>query len=306
MEEKNIKGITPFEVGIVLLIVILIGSLLSYGVEALKPSIGKYSVFLSYLVVPIVSIIVLVLYVFVLKRDISCLPIKDKPKPFAMPIAVVAGVGVLFFLMIFNYIAAYIANAVQYEMSVTYPILEDALDWILSIVVICIIPSIVEEVIFRGLLLSSLKSFGDIIAVVLSALTFAFFHLNPAQSIYPFLYGIVLGLVAVKTGNVYYSMIMHFINNLLTILLAYFGALVSFDTFSWANIGILAAIAVSGFAVFYVSYVFILKAHGEKTLKKADFSKLDDPKSYKMGSLFTVGTFAVLFLCVTIGGVVAI
>ncbi len=306
MEEKNLKRITPFEVGIVLLIIILAGSLLSYGVTALKPYVLEYSVFLSYLVVPIVAIVVLFIYAFAFKRDFSIIPFGNKPNLKALPFAVLAGIGVLFALMIFNYIAVYIATAVNYQMQVTFPPLDNAWQWMLSIVVICIIPSIVEEILFRGLLLNSLKAYGDIGAVFLSAACFAFFHLNPAQSIYPFLYGIFLGFVVVKTGNIYYSMVMHFVNNLATIILTYFKTIARFDVFSWQNIGILIAIAISGFAIFYTCYAFICRFHGEKAIKKADFSIVGEKKNYKLGVLFTIGTFAVLFICVTIGEAVTL
>ncbi len=292
---------TPFEIGIVLLTIILIASLMSYGVSALEEELGGYTVFLSYAVTPIVSIAVLAVYLLVIKKDKSLLDMLRRPDVPAIGLSVVAGAGVLAMLMIANYAAIYIASAVDYTMTVAYPPLDNAWQWILTLVCICILPAIVEEVLFRGLVRQAFGCYGDVVAILMSSLMFALFHFNLAQSVYPFLYGIILGLVVAKTGNLYYAMVMHFVNNLLTILMYYFGWGSGLEAFSWQNIGVLAAIAVSGCAVFYTAYAFMLKSGGEKTLQKKDMTAALDARTYNWGSVFSVGVFVVLYICVIIG-----
>ncbi len=305
MEERQ-STITPFRTAIILLVTVLCSSLIAYGVDASQSTLKEYTVFLSYLVTPVVATLVLVVYFLLNKGERQFKPLFARPNVLSLGLSVMAGVGVLCLLMIVNYVAGYIATAVEYPLSVVYPPLNNAWQWMLAVLCVCVVPAIVEEVLFRGVVLEAFLPYGDIPAILLSALTFALFHFNLAQSIYPFLYAIVLGLVVRKTGNIYYAMIMHFTNNLLTIIMSYFGWGEALAQFSWQNIGILAAIAVSGLAIFYTSYAFILKFSKENTLKKKDFSGIDDLKTFNLGSVFLVGIFAVLYICVIIGNRMAV
>ena len=72
-----------------------------------------------------------------------------------------------------------------------------------------IIGPIVEEVMFRGILLSRLLPFGEGFAILVSALLFGFFHGNFAQFFYAFAIGLIFGLIASKTGRILYTAILH-------------------------------------------------------------------------------------------------
>lgn len=91
---------------------------------------------------------------------------------------------------------------------------------ILGVIVTCIAAPIAEELIFRGALLSGLvKNFKAPAAVVLSALAFSFMHMNPEQTVYQFLLGIVLGIFALKSGSLLPPIIIHAASNLIAVLL---------------------------------------------------------------------------------------
>ena len=79
--------------------------------------------------------------------------------------------------------------------------------------VMCILPAVIEELLFRGVIFKSMRHLGFITAVLVSALLFAVYHLSPSQLVYQFIMGIVFASVYEFTGNLIYSMIMHFINN---------------------------------------------------------------------------------------------
>lgn len=72
---------------------------------------------------------------------------------------------------------------------------------------------VVEEVVFRGLILRGLEPYGKRFAVFASALLFGAFHGNLVQSPYAFAVGLVLGYVALEY-SVLWAMVLHMMNNL--------------------------------------------------------------------------------------------
>lgn len=89
--------------------------------------------------------------------------------------------------------------------------------------VIALLPAIFEEAIFRGILLNGLKSFGKVGAVLLCGGLFSLYHQNPEQTIYQFCCGAAYALVAMKAGSILPTMLAHFINNALIILMYKWG-----------------------------------------------------------------------------------
>lgn len=95
--------------------------------------------------------------------------------------------------------------------------------YLISIVTVGVLPSIVEELLFRGLILHALLPFGKWKAVLISSALFSLFHLSPAQTVYQFIFGIVLALVYLRTKNMLVPMLLHFVNNFAIITVIYFG-----------------------------------------------------------------------------------
>ena len=73
---------------------------------------------------------------------------------------------------------------------------------------------VVEEIIFRGLILRGLERFGKGYAVLISSILFGLFHGNIIQSPYAFAVGLVLVYTAVKY-NIVWAMVLHMVNNLI-------------------------------------------------------------------------------------------
>lgn len=73
---------------------------------------------------------------------------------------------------------------------------------------------VVEEILFRGLLLRMMRPYGKLFAIVTTAFLFGMFHGNPVQSPYAFLSGIVLGYVTVEY-SIGWAMVLHMLNNLI-------------------------------------------------------------------------------------------
>lgn len=74
-------------------------------------------------------------------------------------------------------------------------------------------PPILEELLFRGLILGRLRRFGDDFAVFFSALLFAAMHNNLVTFGGILLLGAVFGYVTVASGSLVPAIVMHLLNN---------------------------------------------------------------------------------------------
>jgi len=73
---------------------------------------------------------------------------------------------------------------------------------------------VVEELLFRGLILRGLQPYGKRFAIVASSVLFGLFHGNLVQSPYAFVVGLVLGYTAVEY-SITWAMVLHMLNNLI-------------------------------------------------------------------------------------------
>ena len=87
---------------------------------------------------------------------------------------------------------------------------------IISMFSIIVVLPIFEEILFRGLVFYELRErFSVIATVIIQALIFGIWHLNPLQSVYTFFAGIIFGVILVFTNSIWGSIIAHIIYNLL-------------------------------------------------------------------------------------------
>lgn len=105
------------------------------------------------------------------------------------------------------------------EILLAGPILDAGHGWGVVILVVCVQPAIIEELAFRGVILSGLsKLMHTREAVVVSAMMFSIIHLSIISFPHLLLIGLVLGYLRVRTGSLYPCILMHFAHNFLTIL----------------------------------------------------------------------------------------
>jgi uncharacterized protein len=84
---------------------------------------------------------------------------------------------------------------------------------------VAIIAPVVEELIFRGVVMHGLmRNYSKTSAVLLSGLLFALFHLNPWQFPATFVLGVLLGWLMIRTRNILLAIAGHSLNNLLVLL----------------------------------------------------------------------------------------
>jgi sodium transport system permease protein len=84
--------------------------------------------------------------------------------------------------------------------------------------VLALLPAVCEELAFRGFVLSGLaRRFRPASAVLLSAFLFALYQMNVFQFVPYFLFGLVLGLLVLRTGSTLPAMLFHLVYNTLVI-----------------------------------------------------------------------------------------
>ncbi|MBK7764361.1 MAG: CPBP family intramembrane metalloprotease [Bacteroidetes bacterium] len=98
------------------------------------------------------------------------------------------------------------------------------IDLILNTLVICLLPAVVEEIFFRGCLQQLLLRWirNPWLAIFIVAIIFSAFHGQVSAFLPRLFLGFILGLVYYLNGSLYTTILMHFINNFITVWLVYF------------------------------------------------------------------------------------
>lgn len=93
--------------------------------------------------------------------------------------------------------------------------------FLLSVVVLAVLPAIGEELVFRGGVFKGLKNSGAKFAVVMSAVCFTLMHMSIFQIGYQLELGIAFALVMLLCDDIKYSILMHFFNNFAVLLIEF-------------------------------------------------------------------------------------
>jgi membrane protease YdiL (CAAX protease family) len=97
-------------------------------------------------------------------------------------------------------------------------------DIIIAIFIMAIIPGILEELFFRGIVQIQLQSIlqNGHLAILLGAFLFSFFHFQFYGFIPRLIFGVLLGYIFLWSNNIWYSCAAHVTNNLMGVLGSYF------------------------------------------------------------------------------------
>ncbi|MBQ4531555.1 MAG: CPBP family intramembrane metalloprotease [Lachnospiraceae bacterium] len=160
------------------------------------------------------------------------------------------------------------------------------LDILPTALIVGIASPIVEELVFRKVLLDRLRNYGDVIAILVSGLCFGFYHGNVAQFLYASVLGFLFAYVVIRTEDIRYSILLHICINMV-------GSVILPQV---VNMGMIATMCV-GFAVMAIiglTIVFFILAI---VMKKLRFEKgnISLEKPFK-----TVGLNAGMILYVVI------
>ena len=99
----------------------------------------------------------------------------------------------------------------------------DLLFFISVFLLIAVFTPIVEELLFRGLVLDLLsENYGKWISILVSSVIFGFLHIHPVSIFNAFCGGMIYGYIRIRTGSLWPSIILHALWNGHLIVLEFF------------------------------------------------------------------------------------
>ena len=126
-----------------------------------------------------------------------------------------------------------------------------------AILVIAVLPAIFEETIFRGILSRNMHAsgWGLVQTVFITGALFSVYHGNPEQTLYQFASGVCLTFVAVKAGSIFPTVIAHFLNNALILILeATLGSGWTMPTGAFVAVIVVSSLLFVGALVFLIFF----------------------------------------------------
>jgi membrane protease YdiL (CAAX protease family) len=168
-----------------------------------------------------VSVVQIIFFILLMKNNESFHIEKNK-------MSILAFIGCIFvsFALVFigdligTLLTDFIGNSLN--SPVTNPVsemIEESDIWS-NVLLIVIFAPVFEELLFRKLLIDKTMKYGGFVSIIFSATLFGFFHGNFTQFFYAFLLGGFFALIYVKTGYIWYTIILHGIIN-------FFGSILS-------------------------------------------------------------------------------
>lgn len=125
--------------------------------------------------------------------------------------------------MIGNIFSVFLSIVVNSLFGIEFTSPEDTSDYqsalgiIVSVIATAVLPALLEEFAIRGVVLQSLRKYGDKYAIIMSSVVFALMHGNMIQIPFAFIAGIGFAYVAIKTNSIWPGIIVHFLNNCLAV-----------------------------------------------------------------------------------------
>jgi membrane protease YdiL (CAAX protease family) len=105
-------------------------------------------------------------------------------------------------------------------------------DLIVTLGVVALLPALVEEITFRGIALHLFDSVfkNKYVAIILQGAIFGAIHFNMGQILPIIGIGIVFGYIAYETKSIWYTVLLHFLNNSLAAISLFYA-----DKYAWAK-----------------------------------------------------------------------
>lgn len=128
-------------------------------------------------------------------------------------------------------------------------------DTVFVLLVYCVCPAVLEEFVFRGIILSEYKKYGAWCSIIISSALFSMMHFSMRDFLAYFACGIILACVAYVTRSVLPCIIMHLLNNVFSLF---------FEKYMWEMIdkpdNAAIFIFVSGSLVLFLLFVCFSQA----------------------------------------------
>lgn len=127
-----------------------------------------------------------------------------------------------------------------------------------------IVAPLVEEFAMRGVVMQPLRKYGEKFAIVMTAIVFALMHQNMVQGIFAFVAGVVFGYICILTGSVWCSVVIHCLNNLMSVLSMY----ASRASATGSDVVFYNFLVIMIYVLGFVGFVLIMKNSKRPKLRK--------------------------------------
>ena len=169
-------------------------------------------------------------------------------------------------------------------------------NWIWSLIFAGILSPIIEEMMFRGVMLNKLRRYGDKVAIITTAILFGLFHANFSQFFYAVALGIVFAYVTLKTGTIKYSIILHIVVNIMG------GVILPAAIGDGSNIVVAGCVGLVLLAIVIIGLVLLIK-------NRKNISLLDGEIKLEKGTAFKtiwVNVGMILYVVISLVSMISI
>ncbi|MEG1791875.1 MAG: type II CAAX endopeptidase family protein [Clostridia bacterium] len=179
-----------------------------------------------------------------------------------------------------------ILHRLGYNFSLSLPDTNENIGMLLlGILFLAVLPAFSEEVLMRGVVLNCAEQKRDYsYAIVLTAAMFSLMHGNAIQTVHQFLLGMVLAYIVIASKSLWAGIILHFLNNFLSIVLDYpvnwFLRLINAQALPDFAVVIIWLISI---AVGCTTVVYLLKKFTSVSRDKAQFNDVEIIDVYPEG-----------------------
>ncbi|MDO5438728.1 MAG: type II CAAX endopeptidase family protein [Erysipelotrichaceae bacterium] len=165
-----------------------------------------------------------------------------------------------------------------------------------------VIGPLIEEIIFRKLMIDRIRIYGEKTAIVFSAICFGLFHGNLTQCLFAFSVGLFLGYVYCRTGRMWITYIMHALLNGLSSAILLVLPLIEGDAPTDGALILLAGLALLVVILMIAGLINLIR-----WIRKKRFVCPETPKEIPSGAVFPtvyLNPGVILLFVLSIGGIV--
>lgn len=281
MEQKEYRKLKPYH-GIILFALEILATFTV--IYYLQKQFGLYGVFATELVLFIMAVVAAV----VLHADLKEVFRIKLPKATQVVGTILIWIGTYFAVMFFTELEMYIFPKGFVNVSNSLSGIFKSVPFIISFFIVAVSPAICEEIFHRGFILSSMKGIKNKwVVIFIVGLIFGIFHMDLIRFLPTALLGMALTYVVMETDNLACSMLMHGINNSLSIIVTFLVPQ-SVVAESQAQVVSMSPFAI-GSSLFVSSAVPFLMLFGTKLLHYRDSTKQKNgTKGYIIAGILTV------------------
>lgn len=166
----------------------------------------------------------------------------------------------------------------------------------LLLLAFAIVPAIVEEIVFRGVLFSHFKKLGFGVGVFVSAWGFALLHGNINQVAYAFFLGIVLAILVEINNSIFVGIFVHMLFNAVSIIAGKLTNTEAIDVeMSWSIVSVLIAQAFL-FLVVGILLIFYIAKKNNKLYIFKGFFKSEGPNKHIFNPFLVIASLILIAL----------